>query len=169
MDTSVQADIATLGAQEVGVPCQPAGSGTLKCEACAGGCQLYNDLPFTPPQEDSTHKSTSTDRSHPSSVIGNERTHYVVPPGNNASLPDVILYRSGSNPFLFASVRHSPGQASWPAPVATNIPNDESNLNAGSLPDGRVYLVHNPVYAPKNLTAAHPEVRTSCAQQLAFK
>lgn len=29
--------------------------------------------------------------------------------------------------------------------MLTNIPNDNSNLNAGALPDGRIYLVHNPV------------------------
>ena len=41
----------------------------------------------------------------------------------------------------------SPGhqQAAWSPVVETNIPNDQSNLNAGTLPDGRVYLVHNPV------------------------
>ena len=72
------------------------------------------------------------------SVIGNERAHYTVPSKDNASYPDVILYRSGANPFLYASVRAEPGQASWPTPVPTNISNDESNLNTGRLPDGRV-------------------------------
>jgi hypothetical protein len=40
-------------------------------------------------------------------------------------------------------------QRAWGAPVLTNLPNDESNLNAGTLPDGRVYLLNNPVFRPK--------------------
>ena len=36
-------------------------------------------------------------------------------------------------------------QSGWSPLVETNIPNDKSNLNAGLLPDGRLYLVHNPV------------------------
>lgn len=72
------------------------------------------------------------------SAIGNERAHYTIPSADNAPYPDVILYRSGVHPFLYASVRTEPGQASWPTPVPTNISNDESNLNTGRLPDGRV-------------------------------
>lgn len=39
--------------------------------------------------------------------IGNERSHYLIPqaPGGSNTSSDVILYRSGSQPFLFASVR----------------------------------------------------------------
>ena len=37
--------------------------------------------------------------------IGNERSHYVMPAPRHGS--DVILYRSGSEPFLFASTRHN--------------------------------------------------------------
>ena len=39
----------------------------------------------------------------------------------------------------------APTQAGWPAIFKTDIPNDNSNLNAGELPNGTVYLVHNPV------------------------
>eukprot|EP00041_Stephanoeca_diplocostata_P019696 m.428246 g.428246 ORF g.428246 m.428246 type:complete len:135 (+) comp21375_c0_seq3:318-722(+) len=41
---------------------------------------------------------------------------------------------------------------------ATNIPNDESNLNAGALPDGRVYLLNNPVFEPKTAVSARHNV-----------
>jgi hypothetical protein len=40
-------------------------------------------------------------------------------------------------------------QHAWSPPVVTNIPNDESNLNTGTLPDGSVYLLHNPLFRPK--------------------
>jgi len=174
----VRGDMAYLNAQEGGVPCPAASSGTLKCEACPGGCQLYDKIPFAPPplalgdgqlgseqmmatlqdgqlslgSEQVAHPGHAghLGRPHPKSLIGNERTHYSVPPGGNASIPDVILYRSGTTPFLWASVRTEPGQASWPEPVETNIGNDESNLNAGLLPDGRIYLVHNVVFRNKS-------------------
>jgi hypothetical protein len=41
--------------------------------------------------------------------------------------------------------RGAAAQGGWSPLVQTNIPNDKSNLNAGPLPDGRLYLVHNPV------------------------
>lgn len=43
---------------------------------------------------------------------------------------------------LFASVRDTVS-GDWPQPVATNIPDEDSNLNAGALPDGSVYLFSN--------------------------
>ena len=78
----------------------------------------------------------------------NERTHWPVPGG----AADVIAYRSQKDHFLWATVRRgSTSQADWPPIQQTNIPNDNSNLNGGPLPDGRVYLVHNPV-TPKKKT-----------------
>jgi hypothetical protein len=53
-------------------------------------------------------------------------------------------------------------QRAWGAPVLTNLPNDESNLNTGTLPDGRVYLLNNPVFRPKpSAAAAAPEAATA--------
>lgn len=111
-------------------------NGTLKCEACSGGCQRWTEIP------------TET-----RPFLGNERTHYRMPRGDETD--DVILYRSGGGiSELYASMRSAAGQGSWSEPVRTSLPNDESNLNAGSLPDGRVYLVNNPVFIPKNDTVA---------------
>ena len=50
--------------------------------------------------------------------------------------------------MLWASRRDSGGP--WSRAVPTNISNDESNINAGPLPDGRVYLLGNSVYRPKS-------------------
>lgn len=44
MDAQTQADIATLLPHMDHLPCDDQ-AGTLKCEGCAGGCQLYKDLP----------------------------------------------------------------------------------------------------------------------------
>ena len=67
-------------------------------------------------------------------------------------------------------VKLPPGTAgAWSLIQQTDIPNDSSNLNAGALPDGRVYLVHNPVTpapTPKaeaeatgGVAGAHPSQR----------
>ena len=80
--------------------------------------------------------------------MDHERAHYVLPPAAEAQ-GDALLYRAGGE--LFASVRYnSTKKADWPLVTLTDIPNDSSNLNAGALPDGRIYLVHNPVARPKS-------------------
>lgn len=127
MDDETQKDVAELvggGASDgFQTPCDNGkDSGTLKCEACKGGCQVY---------------------SSPGTVghgIANERAHYRVP----KSKADVILFRSHSD-TLWASVRlDGDTQANWSAIAQTTIPNDNSNLNAGELPDGRgVFVVSN--------------------------
>lgn len=43
---------------------------------------------------------------------------------------------------MYASVRDGP-TSNWPQPEETNIPDENSNTNAGPLPDGRIYLVSN--------------------------
>ena len=88
-------------------------------------------------------------------LTGNERAHYDMP-GANAT-GDMILYRSGKQGFLLASYRPNrflngpEAQRSWAPPVTTNLPNDESNLNCGTLPapDGRVYMLNNAVFRAK--------------------
>jgi len=126
MDAQTQEDFRQLAARfDAGeTPCDPEKDGTLKCEACAGGCQIYDSIPF-------------------SLNMANERTHWLLP--GKGGKEDIIAYRSSKTHKLWASKRTGHQQAAWSPVVETNIPNDQSNLNAGTLPDGRVYLVHNPV------------------------
>eukprot|EP00911_Craspedida_sp_UC1_P002568 UC1_evm3s1904 len=136
MDDQTRADIAMLTQNGVGTgfvpPCageskvspdsgnNSSGSGTLKCEACAGGCQHYAET------------------SSRGLGLANERTHYRIP----NSTADVILFRAHSG-TLWSSVRvDGRTEGNWSRVVETNIPNDDSNLNAGSYANG-VYLVHN--------------------------
>jgi hypothetical protein len=128
MDQQTQEDLAAVIASFThgSTPCNAADS-TLKCEACAGGCQLWDSIPF-------------------SLGMSNERTHYALP---SKKQHDMILYRSGKTHTLWASRREGTNQSGWSQVVETSIPNDKSNLNAGPLPDGRVYLVHNPVTPAK--------------------
>jgi hypothetical protein len=70
-----------------------------------------------------------------------ERTHYVVPGGG-----DVILQRGHKHVFTF-SRRASP-TGEWTPDQPTNIPDVDANLNAGVLPNGRVFLTSNA--CPKN-------------------
>ena len=126
MDSQTQADLAAVGTSFAAgeTPCAELKDGTLKCEACRGGCQIWDSIPFDV-------------------GMSNERTHYVIP--QSTGLQDMILYRSGKTHTLWASKRNGTSQSGWSPVVETNIPNDKSNLNAGPLPDGRLYLVHNPV------------------------
>jgi len=119
MPETVQSDMALLSNAAVR-PCpDPKTTGNWKCEACTDGC-------WAP--------SNASDDS-------NEFTHYEVPGGRG----DVILYRRRaaqlSKLSLAASVREPGGR--WTPPVPINISDDNSNLNAGRLPDGRVYLLSN--------------------------
>ena len=138
----LQADIALLGPEMETLPCNTT-AGTLKCEGCVGGCQLYDTLPLV--------------------GLANERAHWDLPPSTRERLggdySDVIVYRSHSA-ALFASVRKSrnssssrdattdkhsvhPTQTDWLPINLTNIPNDDSNINAGTLPDGKIFLLSN--------------------------
>jgi hypothetical protein len=124
MDAETQADVALLTPTSDAVPCAVPGNATNKCEACGGGCQLWSDI----------------DRKK--LPIGNERTHNLIGGGSPDSQKDVILYRT-TKQILYASVRDGGGQKGWSAPEATDIPNDDANINAGMLPDGRAYLLSN--------------------------
>eukprot|EP01084_Bolivina_argentea_P050635 93130_1 len=131
MDNGTQHDIAMLTKKMNGF-CSNMNdnkSATLKCEVCENGCQLYNDI--------------DTDLN-----IKNERTHYILPSENK----DVILYRQ-SKYELYASIRNITMDVNdnkifgnWSYPKLTNIPNDDTNLNCGALPNGKIYLLSNPVY-----------------------
>jgi len=136
-DAQTRADIAALHDGEPAMyepGCGPgsagaARDGTLKCEACRGGCHIYASIDKT-------------------LGIANERTHFSAPDGST----ETILYRA-QNHLLWASTRNASSSSSssssvsagWAEIQVTDIPNDNSNLNSGALPDGRVYLLHNPV------------------------
>ena len=126
MNEETQQDIAELVAYRndpdvpTNVPCGREFTGTTKCEWCAGGCQKFTAIDY-------------------SLGITNERSTYSTSDGT-----DVILYRSSSGEPIFASSRIKEG-GTWSPPTATNLPNDASNLNSGSLSNGLRYLVHNPV------------------------
>lgn len=126
-DAGVQADVALLtNASAYGpgfMPC--AAASTQKCEACAGGCQPWEEAP---------------------SAIIYERTHLTLDPRDpRTGYPQVLLWRANSatNNTLWASVRQTP-QGPWSAVVPTDIPNQPANVNAGALPGGRRFLALNP-------------------------
>ena len=63
------------------------------------------------------------------------------------------LYRDeGAKDFLYSHCLYASlsrdGGKSWTKPVRTNIPDSPSRSSAGSLPDGRCYLVGNQVAEP---------------------
>jgi len=118
------ADAAALAAGAAGAgapPCDAAG-GAAKCEACARGCQDFERLAV------------------PAGLgVANERTHWALPGGRG----DMLAYRTNDS-ALWAAFR--PAGGAWPPGVArTSIPNDNSNINAGALPDGRTFLLLNAV------------------------
>jgi hypothetical protein len=129
MDAPTRADVALLtNASAYGahfMPCA-APSQTGKCEACAGGCQPWEQAP---------------------SNIIYERTHLTVAPADaRVGYPQVLLWRTSdpaANNTLWASVQQGAGSA-WSAVVPTDIPNQPANVNAGALPGGRRYLALNP-------------------------
>ena len=65
-----------------------------------------------------------------------ERAHYMKPGGG-----DVIVTRSDFKSLNY-SYRPSPSSA-WSASKRTDIPDVGSNMNAGTLPNGRAFLVSN--------------------------
>ena len=119
MDLDTQTDVAELQADLPVLPCpNPVASGTLKCEACLGGCQLLNDIHIPPPSSSDIASEHGGRRKHSTSAIGNERAHYVFPNASQENVPDVILYRSGAVGFLYASVRTAEAtQKAWSSPA----------------------------------------------------
>ena len=71
-----------------------------------------------------------------------ERTRYTVPGAGR----EVLLYRnnhSQATAYFCYSTRGGPG-AAWSEPAPSGIPDATSNMTAGQLPDGRVFLLSNP-------------------------
>ena len=132
MDAETQSDVASLLGGE-----RPCEANATKCEYCVGGCQ---DLRAVAAK---SAECTPEDLGGP----WIERTHWTVPShaAGNATSTDILLYRA-SGPYLCFSQRDYGGE--WSALRKTRLMGVHSNINAGSLPDGRVYLLHNPVAGP---------------------
>lgn len=139
------------------LPCDDSPTGTLKCEAVAGGGQNYQHLTSDPPGVG----------------IANERSHWVIPATNPTwGGGDMMVYRSSSSyaSVLLSAFRpaaatgggahasaagagagagttNPSAPSSWgPTATVTAFPNDQSNINAGALPKeagGGVFLVLN--------------------------
>jgi hypothetical protein len=127
MDAETQRDIALLTPHSRTLPCHAdlEKDGTNKCEACDGGCQDWN--------------ATS------GLNLSNERTHYIVRDERSPTgLTDVLLYRSRVHQ-LYASTRVGGAGYEWSDIEETAIPDIDSNINTGTLPDGRTFLVSNAV------------------------
>ena len=129
-DAVTQGDIrgSGLGNHTAPLPCEALpGVVTRTCEGCIGGCV---------PQ--ATFEAQ----------LLNERTHYTLAPAAGAVDVELMRYKwcpnaTGlNNHRLFASIRVSEA-GGWSAPVATDIPDSCSNINAGALPDGRRFLLSN--------------------------
>ena len=127
MDSDTQSDIAGLMAGQ-----RPCAAGASKCEFCEGGCQ---DL----------RAAGAPDAPCALEDVGGpwiERTHWKVPHQET----DVLVYRSTKTTLnLCFSQRDGGANATWSPPQATELADIHSNFNAGTLPDGRVYLLHNPI------------------------
>ena len=133
MDAETQGDVASLLAGER--PCEP---NATKCEYCAGGCQDLQSLGA---------KAASCEVMD----IGGpwiERTHWSVPSRDKGGSTDILVYRSSGSDLCFS--QRQGGGGSWSAPGTTKLTDIHANTNAGTLPDGRVYLLHNPVIASKS-------------------
>ena len=134
MDAVTQQDIAVLANPSV-LPCA-VGS---KCEACVGSCQPLGPL-MGPP---GTHQQKGCDiDARGTGQPWIERTRYSVP----GSQSEVLLYRqnrSKDTAYFCFSARAGPS-AQWSEPAPSGIPDSTSNMNAGMLPDGRVFVLSNP-------------------------
>jgi hypothetical protein len=115
MDEWTQSDIATLADYGV-LPCDSTATGSWQCPVCLNGCPTWV---------------------HPY-VSGEASIYHVSPEG-----PDVVFNRDGNRTYkLPASLRNSSTDP-WAAQVYTNIPDSESDFDAGNFPDGRPFLLSN--------------------------
>eukprot|EP01052_Picozoa_sp_SAG31_P033376 SAG31_NODE_3761_length_3906_cov_4.295246_2_plen_463_part_00 len=125
MDADTRGDIAELLAGS-----RPCRQNATKCEFCPGGCQ---DL----------RGAAAADAPCKLADIGGpwiERTHWHVP----NTTGDVLVYRAEGKTLCY-SHRSNVGE-NWTEPRRSKLGDIHSNTNAGTLPDGRVYLLHNPIF-----------------------
>lgn len=122
MDSQTQNDVQTMRTANRDLLCSGSDA-SFKCEICQNGCQVLLGVNDT-------------------FGIGAESAYWTAA-GKDW---DLMAYRC-SHPVLATSTRvYGASQAGWGKQVTlSNIPNAFSNLNAGRLPDGRTYLLNNPV------------------------
>ena len=132
MDTETQGDIAELLAGE-----RPCAANATKCEYCAGGCQSLRAV--------GNRSASCTVMDFGGPWI--ERTRWAVP-GNDDT--DILVYRAEGQ-YLCFSQRSEGAAGEWSLPSETKLTDIHSNFNAGTLPDGRVYLLHNPIIGAPHL------------------
>jgi hypothetical protein len=141
MDAETRADIATLKDWSR-LPC--ALNQTTKCEACVNGCDSNQNASTYASGSVSTGGGgdVSSDAGFPplqASIGGGaEYTHYNVP----NSTTEVILHRTKGKQFTF-TYRPKPS-VRWSSELPSSIPDVRANLNAGVLPNGKIFLVSNP-------------------------
>mmetsp|Transcript_8118 Transcript_8118/g.10499 ORF Transcript_8118/g.10499 Transcript_8118/m.10499 type:complete len:378 (-) Transcript_8118:168-1301(-) len=127
-------------------PCDPSQEFTTKCEWCENGCQI-TDYP-APLENERCHYIVPRNKSSISSVLNDKDEEEAVEEDDESEIDsqvDVILYRSriaGEVNHLYTGTRNGTS-SDWSNITETNIADDVSNINAGNLPDGRVYLVSN--------------------------
>eukprot|EP01084_Bolivina_argentea_P035973 66582_1 len=134
MDKQTQNDIGLLTKQMDGF-CDGENNDneTLKCEVVQNGVKNYRDI-------------------NESLGIANELSHYILPSKSG----DILLYRSSSSEHRFyVSLRNISSNGNkkvfgnWSKVMMTDIPDVNSNLNCGTLPNNKIYLLSNPVYNQK--------------------
>lgn len=131
MDATTRQDIAELGNTRE-LPCD---TGT-KCEACMGSCQPLVPIMGSPGR----NQRTGCDIDGRATQAFIERSRYTVPDSQS----EVLLYRQAKTLKYFCfSMRGSP-TTKWSEPAPSGIPDSTSNMNAGVLPDGRVFVLSNP-------------------------
>ena len=119
MDKQTQDDVAILSDWSR-LPCATETEGTLKCEACVGGC------------DSNRHEMAGLGMGG-----GAEYTHYQIPGGSE----EMMLHRTKEHELMFG--HRDNATMPWRGPYHSNLPDADSNLNAGRLPGGQIYLVSN--------------------------
>jgi hypothetical protein len=131
-DAQTRADVAELSRPQ-SVPC----AAGAKCEACVGSCQPLPPLMGSPPQGQAAGCDVDEYGLNQSWV---ERTRYTVPASNRS---EVLLYRNSKTMHYLCFAERSGTAADWSEPAPAAFPDSGSNINAGTLPDGRVFVLSN--------------------------
>ena len=135
-DAQTRADVAELSKPR-SLPCAAGG----KCEACVGSCQPLPPLMGQPPRGQAAGCDVDEYGLKQSWV---ERTRYTVPgSGAGSFASEVLLYRNNKTKAYLCFAERAGAAADWSEPAPAGFPDSGSNLNAGTLPDGRVFVLSN--------------------------